>query len=169
MKPRLLAALLALSFAPAAFAQAAAPQKGEPAAWQQRHEQHLAQRADRLAQKLGLDATAAARFKASFEDFAQKRKALGEKLKAANQTLRAAAQGDSTAGTQVEGAIGQLRSLRSQMMQLEDGLFDQLSNGLNQQQKAKLVLSLERAKHGRFGHGPGRGHFGPPGQPPQQQ
>jgi|GEM_PF-4828148 len=165
MKSRILAVLLALSLAPAAFAQSAAPPQQDQAARQQRHEAHLTQRADRLAQKLGLDAAAATRFKASFEDFSQRAQGLRGQLKTARQTLRAAAKGDSTAGTQVEAAIGTLRSVRSQMTQLEDKLFDQLSNGLNQQQKAQLVLSIgHHGKRGHFGHR--RGGFGPPPRTP---
>lgn len=155
MRTRLLAAVLALSLAPAAFAQSAPPADAAARVQQreQRREQRLAQRAERLAQKLGLDATAAARFQQSFEDFASRRKALREQTRSARQTLRAAARGDSAAQGQLDAALGQLRSARSQLNALRDGLFDELSQGLNPQQKAQLLLSFQHhGKRGRFGH-----------------
>jgi Spy/CpxP family protein refolding chaperone len=155
MRTRLLAAVLALSLVPAAFAQSAPPADtaAQTEQREQRREQRLAQRAERLAQKLGLDASAAARFQQSFEDFARRRKALREQTRSARQTLRAAAQGDAAAQGQVEAALGQLRSVRSQLNALRDGLYDQLSQGLNPQQKAQLLLMLQHhGKRGRFGH-----------------
>jgi hypothetical protein len=164
MRTRLLAAVLALSFVPAAFAQSAPPADATAQAQQreQRQELRMAQRANRLAQKLGLDTAAAARFQQSFEDFASRRKALRQQSRAARQTLRAAARGDGAAQGQVEAALGELRSVRSQLTALRDGLFDQLSNGLNPQQKAQLVLALQH--HGKRGHF-GRHHRGM-GAPP---
>jgi hypothetical protein len=156
MKKMIVGALLALSAT--AFAQPPAGANQDPAAWQQRMEQHRAQRATKLAEKLGLDASAAQRFQSIFDDMASKRKALFGQVKSANQTLRAAANGDQAAGAKVNDAVQQLRSVRAQMTQLQDELFDKLSNGLNDQQRAKLALMIERqGMHKRFGH---KGHHG---------
>lgn len=161
MKKQTLAVMLALSLAPAAFAQSAATQPPPDQQQQQQRAQHLAEHAHRLAQKLGLDASAAQRFQQTFADFATRRQALHQQLRSANQTLRAAAQGDANAAKQVNATIDQLRSLRSQRVQMQDDLFNQLANGLSDQQKATLVLMLE---HGQMG-----GRFGPHGQGHWQQ
>jgi len=60
------------------------------------------------------------------------------------QVLRRAGRGDTTAYGQVDAAIKRIQELRSQLQQIDQQLFQQLSAGLPPQKKAKLALVMAK-------------------------
>lgn len=187
---KLAIALLALSLSPAVtFAQAGpAPGAGKgpgagrggPATPDDATRLQRAQKRMRLAATLGLaealdlDDAGALRVRDVLARNAEKRMAVQRQVRDNLRILRDAAQGDQTAGGQVDAALGKLKDARAQRQALDYDLLQQITQGLSPEKKARAALFLarfrERASHmamrrggpggfgpGRFGHGMGPG------------
>ena len=167
MKTFLVVGMLSL----AAVAQAG-PKKGEgPPAPAQREE--MQQRAQlmmtmQLAEALELDDAATLKLKQTVAQWDAQRAPLRQQMFDLAQVLRRAANGDTTAYGQVDASIQKIIALRAQMHQIDQSMFEQLSQGLPPQKKAKLALAIARMPGTMRGmmHG-GRG--GPRGDPDDVQ
>jgi len=121
-----------------------------------------------LAEALELDDAATLKLRQSIAQWDAQRAPLRQQMFDQAQVLRRAAKGDTTAYGQVDQAIQKIISLRTQMHQVDQQMFQQLSQGLPPQKKAKLALAIARFKETTRGmmHG-GRG--GPRGEPDDAQ
>jgi hypothetical protein len=115
-----------------------------------------------LAEALDLDEPATMRVRDAIAKNAEKRLPLRQQVFENVRVIRSAARGDPAAMGQVDGALGKLRDVRSQLRALDDELLQQVTQGLSLDKKAKAALFLarfhERARHvagGRAGFGPG--------------
>ena len=145
----------------AGAAQAAGPKKADDPAAAERREQ-MDQRAQmmvtlQLAEALELDDAATLKLRQTVAQWDALRAPLREQRFDLAQVLRRAAKGDTTAYGQVDQAIQKIIDLRAQMHQIDQKLFQQLSQGLTPQKKAKLALAIARmpgAKRMMLGGGP---------------
>jgi hypothetical protein len=145
----------------AGAAQAAGPKKADDPAAAERREQ-MDQRAQmmvtlQLAEALELDDAATLKLRQTVAQWAAQRAPLRQQMFDLAQVLRRAAKGDTTAYGQVDQAIQKIIDLRAQMHQIDQKLFQQLSQGLTPQKKAKLALAIARmpgAKRMMLGGGP---------------
>ncbi len=153
----------------AGAAQAAAPKKADdPAVAERRAE--MDQRAQmmvtlQLAEALELDDAATLKLKQTVAQWDAQRAPLRQQMFDNAQVLRRAARGDTTAFGQVDQAIQKMIDLRTQMHQIDQQMFQQLSKGLAPQKKAKLALAIARmpgTMRGMMHGGPG-GPGGPRG------
>jgi hypothetical protein len=121
-----------------------------------------------VADALELDDAATLKLKDQIARWDQQRAPLRDELISQAQVLRRAARGDTTAYGQVDGAIKRIIDLRNQLQQTDQAMFQQLSQGLPPQKKAKLALvvahSLEQAREMYRG-----GHGGPGGGPDDRE
>jgi hypothetical protein len=115
---------------------------------------------NRISSALNLDEAGTAKVKATLDTFAPQLKSIHQQMRESFKIIRAGSEGDSAALSQLEGAITQLKGLRSQIEQIHEQLFTQLSLGLSPQQKAKLLVTLlprfEHHRHGHWFHGQAR-------------
>ncbi len=122
-----------------------------------------------LAEALDLDDAGAMRARDVMAKFDERRAPLRKQVADNVRVLRDAARGDKDAAAQVDQAVQRLRDARTQLQALKSEMFQQLSQGLSPQKKAKAALFLAtfhaRAEgmmmmhHGRRG-GPGAGEGG---------
>jgi hypothetical protein len=121
-----------------------------------------------LAEALELDDAGTLKLRQSIAQWDAQRAPLRQQMFDQAQVLRRAAKGDTTAYGQVDQAIQKIISLRAQMHQIDQQMFQQLSQGLPPQKKAKLALAIARFKETTRGmmHG-GRG--GARGEPDDAQ
>jgi hypothetical protein len=120
-----------------------------------------------LAEALELDDAATLKLKQTVAQWDAQRAPIRQQIFDLAQVLRRAAKGDTTAYGQVDGSIQKIIELRSQMQQIDQRMFQQLSQGLPPQKKAKLALAIAKMPGTirglmRGGHG-GRG---PPDEVP---
>lgn len=114
-----------------------------------------------IAEALELNEAETLKLAEKLKGFEERRQPVRQAMGEALRSLKAAADGDATAGQQVDQNVQKLTDLRSQMATMDKELFTSLSAGLNAQKKAKLALALARTKHhfqkmrGEF---QGRGH-----------
>ena len=132
----------------AGAAQAAGPKKADDPAAGERREQ-MDQRAQmmvtlQLAEALELDDAATLKLRQTVAQWDAQRAPLRQQMSDQAQVLRRAAKGDTTAYGQVDGAIQKIIDLRAQMHQVDQKVFQQLSQGLPPQKKAKLALAMAR-------------------------
>lgn len=108
---------------------------------------------ERVAERLGLDEASAKRMQEAAAPYKQELEQLRERARAQTDILRRAADGEAAALSQVDGAIRELKDVRSKMSDTRGKLFAEVSRGLGPQQKAKLALTLQRGgKMHRHGH-----------------
>ena len=117
-----------------------------------------------MADAMGLNETEALRLSDKLKVFEEKRRPVREGMGEAMKTLKAAAEGDATAGTQVDAAVQKVLDGRQQMAALDKEMFQGLSKDLTPQRRAQLAIFLARfkAEAGKFGKGGGHGgrrHF----------
>jgi hypothetical protein len=116
-------------------------------------------RIERMAEALKMDPAQTQKVTAAMQPFIARQKTIREQAKSARQTLRAAAQGDQTALTQVTTAEQQLLDARAAKLAVQREMIQTVGQSLSPQQRAKLDLFLSREHgrmHGRHGKG-GRG------------
>jgi len=166
MKTWMALGMLALAGA----AQAAPPKKGDDAAPAERRAQ-MDQRAQmmmtlQLAEALELDDAATLKLRQTVAQWDAQKAPLRQQMFDQAQVLRRAAKGDTTAYGQVDQAIQKIIDVRSQLHQIDQKMFQQLSQGLPPQKKAKLALTIARMKDAMRGmmrgQGPGGGPRGEP-------
>jgi len=163
MKTWMLLGVLALAGA----AQAAPPKKADdPAAAE--HRAQMEQRAQmmmtlQLSEALELDDAATLKLKQTVAQYDAQRAPLRQQMFDLAQVLRRAAKGDTTAYGQVDSAISKIIDLRTQLHQIDQKMFQQLSQGLPPQKKAKLALTMARMKETMRGMMRGGGPRGEPG------
>ncbi len=151
----------------------AAPKKGDdpPSAAQRAQMDQRAQMAItlQLADAMELDDAATLKLKQTVAQWDAQRAPLRQQMFDLAQVLRRAAKGDTTAYGQVDQSIQKIIALRAQMHQIDQSMFQQLSQGLLPQKKAKLALAIARMPGTMRGmmHG-GRGG-GPRGEPDDVQ
>ena len=121
-----------------------------------------------LAEALELDDTATLKLRQTVAQWDAQRAPLRQQMFDLAQVLRRAAKGDTTAYAQVDQSIQKIIALRTQMHQLDQAMFQQLSQGLPPQKKAKLALAIARMPGTMRGmmHG---GREGPRGEPDDVQ
>ena len=121
-----------------------------------------------LAEALELDDAATLKLRQTIAQWDARRAPLRQQMFEQAQVLRRAAKGDTTAYGQVDQAIQKVISLRTQIHQVDEQMFQQLSQGLPPQKKARLALAIARFKETTRGmmHG-GRG--GARGEPDDAQ
>lgn len=121
-----------------------------------------------LAEALELDDAGTLKLRQSIAQWDAQRAPLRQQMFDQAQVLRRAAKGDTTAYGQVDQAIQKVISLRTQIHQVDQQMFQQLSQGLPPQKKARLALAIARFKETTRGmmHG-GRG--GARGEPDDAQ
>ncbi len=118
-----------------------------------------------LAEALDLDDAAAMRARDVMARYDERRAPLRKQVLDNVRILRDAARGDKDATAQVDQAVQRLRDARTQLQSLSSEMFQQLTQGLSPQKKAKAALFLatfhahaERMMmmhHGRGGPGAG--------------
>ena len=99
-----------------------------------------------LAEALELDDAATLKLRQSIAQWDAQRAPLRQQMFEQAQVLRRAAKGDTTAYGQVDQAIQKVITLRTQIHQVDQQMFQQLSQGLTPQKKAKLALAIARFK-----------------------
>ena len=152
----------------AGAAQAAAPKKADDPAAADRREQ-FDQRAQmmatlQIAEALELDDAATLKLRQTIAQWDAQRVPLRQQMFELAQVLRRAAKGDTTAYGQVDQSIQKIIDLRAQMHQIDQKMFQQLSQGLTPQKKAKLALAIARMPGTMRGMMRG-GRGGPRGEP----
>ena len=119
-----------------------------------------------LAEALELDDAATLKLRQSIAQWDAQRAPLRQQMFDQAQVLRRAAKGDTTAYGQVDQAIQKILDVRSQLHAIDQKMFQQLSQGLPPQKKAKLALTIARMKDAMRGmmrgQGPGGGPRGEP-------
>jgi hypothetical protein len=122
-----------------------------------------------LAEALDLDDAGALKARDILARFDDRRTPLRRQLRDNIRIIGDAARGDQAALGQVDGALQKLREARTQLQALDHEMFQQLTQGLPPQKKARAALFLarfhERAIHMRMhgGAGFGGGRGGPRG------
>jgi hypothetical protein len=115
------------------------------------------ERADRIAQALNLDEAKKAKVKATLDSYAEKERPLHTQLQEDLSTIKAASEGDKAAGAKLDTAISDMKSVRQKALKQHDALFNDLSKGLNEQERAKLLIAMappwEQGMHGKV-HAP---------------
>jgi len=124
-----------------------------------------------LAEALDLDDAGAMRVRDVLARFDDRRAPLRKQLRDNIRVLRDAARGDKDALPQVDSALQKLRDARNQLQSLNGEMFQQLTQGLTPEKKARAALFLARFHereqriffrgpggpgggfHGRGGHG----------------
>lgn len=119
-----------------------------------------------LADALSLNESEALKMSDKLKGYEEKRRPVREAMGDSLRILRAAADGDATAGAQVDSAVAKLFDSRQQMAAMDKEMFTGLARDLNPQKRAQLAVFLARfhaeAKGWKGGHGgrEGRHHRG---------
>ena len=121
-----------------------------------------------LAEAMELDDAATLKLRQTVAQWDAQRAPLRQQTFDQAQVLRRAAKGDTTAYGQVDQTIQKLISLRAQMHQIDQQMFQQLSQGLPPQKKARLALAIARFREATRGMMRG-GRGGPRGEPDDAQ
>jgi hypothetical protein len=103
-----------------------------------------------ISEALDLSDEQALKLKARLDQFDQKAHELHQQIQAQVAILRDAARGDGAALAKVDASVRAVKALRDQMRDLDLKLFEQLSQGLDAQHKARLAITM--------GHLPWRMH-----------
>ena len=93
-----------------------------------------------LAEALELTEADALRMSQIIQSFQQRRRPLQEQVSEAAKIVKRAADGDSSAVAQVDTALNQMFMARTQIIQLNQELFNTLGQGLTPQQRAKMAI-----------------------------
>ena len=142
----------------AGVAHAAQPRRAnDPAAADRREEadQRMRMMATlEIAEVLELDDAGALKLRQTVAQWDAQRAPLRQQMGDLAQVLRRAARGDTTAFGQVDSSIQKIIDLRMQLHQIDEKMFQQLSQGLAPQKKAKLALTMARMLRRGGGGGP---------------
>jgi hypothetical protein len=138
--------LLSVLAGPAGAAPPAKPPADEASAEERTQ---LEQRARLIAtmqisEVLGLDDAATLKLRDTLTRWDTQKAPIRQEMFDLAQVLRRAGRGDTTAYGQVDPAIKRIQELRSQLQQIDQQLFQQLSAGLPPQKKAKLALVMAK-------------------------
>jgi len=164
---------LMLALAPAlalAAPQQSAQQRGQdtgdnPARQEQVQKRMRLARTLGLAEALDLDEAGALKMRDLIAKYDDRRAPLRKQVRDSVRILRDAAQGDQAAAGNVDAAIKNLRGAHSQLQGLNEELFQQMTQGLSPQKKARAALFLARfrERETRMVRMHGQGHGGGPG------
>jgi hypothetical protein len=108
-----------------------------------------------MAEALQLNEAEALRMSEKIKVLDEKRKPLRESMGESMRTIKAAADGDATALTQVDAAMERVLSGRQQMAALDKEMFQVLGKDLTPQKRAQLAVFL--AHVGKGGRELGKG------------
>src|SRR5262249_26579619 len=97
-----------------------------------------------ISEVLGLDDPAPLKLRDTLTRWDTQKAPIRQEMFDLAQVLRRAGRGDTTAYNQVDPAIKRIQELRSQLQQIDQQLFQQLSAGLPPQKKAKLALGMAK-------------------------
>jgi len=97
-----------------------------------------------IAEALGLDDAATLKLKDTLTRWDTQKAPLRQEMLDLAQVLRRAGRGDTTAYNQVDPAIKRIQEIRTQLQQIDQALFQQLSAGLPPQKKAKVALVMAK-------------------------
>ena len=152
--------------APAAGPAAGAPSAPDDTVRMQRMQKRMRLAATLgLAEVLDLDDQGTLRVRDIITRYSDKRMPLQRQLRDGMRVVRDAARGDQAAMGQVDAALGHVRDARAQLQSLDNELFQQLTQGLSPEKKAKTALFMarfrERAHHMAMMHGMGTMRGGP--------
>lgn len=114
-----------------------------------------------MSEALQLNEAEALKLSDKLKAFQEKRRPVREGMFDAMKTLKAAADGDTTAQAQVDQAVQKVMDGRQQMAALDKEQFQTLARDLNPQKRAQLALFFAKfhAEKGGFGkHGGGGRH-----------
>ena len=100
-----------------------------------------------LAETLGLNESEALRLSDKLKGLDEKRAPVRAQMHEAMKTLKAAADGDAAAQSQVDAAVQRILEGRQQMAVLDKEMFQVLSKDLSPQKRAQLALFLGRFQH----------------------
>ncbi len=159
-------ALAAPQGAPARGAADKAAGPDDPARLAQMQKRMRIARTLGLAEALDLDDAGAMRARDVLARFDERRAPLRKQLRDNVRVLHDAARGDKDAAPQVDSALQRLRDARNQLQNLNTEMFQQLTQGLSPEKKARAALFLARfheREHRMSIRGPGAGH-GPHGR-----
>ena len=173
MKKTLVAALLSLSALSFAAPPAGAGALNKPLARQQRPGFDDAERATKrekhmrmmlvvgMAESMNLSEVEAIRLADRIKAFDERRRPIRESMHDGMKTLKAAADGESAALSQVDQATTKVLDGRAQMATLDREMFASISKDLAPQKRAQLALFLAKFQHEarkwKDGKGEGRG------------
>jgi len=149
-----LALLPALAVAAPPDAPGRGPQGAGPddqARMQQAQKRMRVARTIAFAEALDLDEAGAMRVRDVMARFDERRAPLRKQIMDNVRVLRDAARGDKAAGAQVDQAVQRLRDARTKLHALNGELFQQLTQGLSPEKKAKAALFLARFEHRAHG------------------
>jgi Spy/CpxP family protein refolding chaperone len=113
-----------------------------------------------IAEALSLNESEALKMSDKLKGYEEKRRPVREAMHESVKTLKAAADGDTAAGAQVDAAVTRLFDSRQQMAAMDKEMFAGLSRDLNPQKRAQLAVFLARfhAEAKGFKGGKGRHH-----------
>ena len=97
-----------------------------------------------ISEVLGLDDAGTLKLRDTLTRWDTQKAPIRQEMFDLAQVLRRAGRGDTTAYSQVDPAIKRIQELRSQLQQIDQQLFQQLSAGLPPQKKAKLALVMAK-------------------------
>ncbi|HYH96542.1 hypothetical protein [Hyalangium sp.] len=143
MKP-IRVAVLTLALLPLTALAAPPDAQAETEAEQNAEKQLRLARVLGLAEELELDSAQALRLDETLRKFDERRRPLREQVRESAETLERAADGDSTALSQVEQAAQRAFDARAQLAALDREMFQALSKDLPPQKRAKLALFMAR-------------------------
>jgi hypothetical protein len=151
MKP-IRVAVLTLALLP--MAALAAPPDAQAEAKQQAEKQLRLARVLGLAEELELDSQQALKLDETLRKFDERRRPLREQVRESAEILERAADGDTSALSQVEQAAQRAFDARAQLAALDREMYQALSKDLPPQKRAKLALFMARFEHRftRFKH-----------------
>lgn len=116
-----------------------------------------------MAEALQLNEQEALRMAEKIKVLDEKRRPLRESMGESMRTIKAAADGDATALTQVDAAMDRVLSGRQQMAALDKEMFQVLGKELTPQKRAQLAVFLAHLGKGGREFGKGGRHGGPGG------
>jgi ATP-dependent Lon protease len=141
MKP-IRVAVLTLALLP--LAALAAPPDAKAEAEQDAERQMRMARVLGLAEELELDSSQALKLDETLRKFDERRRPLREQVRESADVLERAANGDTTAMSQVDQAAQRAFDARAQLTALDREMFQALSKDLPPQKRAKLALFMAR-------------------------
>jgi hypothetical protein len=143
MKPFRMA-VLTLSLLPL-VALSAPPEQVPDAERAERIEQRMrTKRVVTLATQLELDEAQALRMAETMRQFDERRRSLRVQVRESAQVLRRAAQGDTSAESQVDQAVQRAFDARAQLAALDREMYQSLAKDLPPQKRARLALFMAR-------------------------
>ncbi|HEY7726343.1 MAG TPA: periplasmic heavy metal sensor [Anaeromyxobacteraceae bacterium] len=99
-----------------------------------------------LADALELDEAQALKLRDVVNRFHEKRRPLQQQAREAAEALRRAARGDAAAQKGVDDAIRKLREVRSQLVALNDEMFNAVAKDLPPDKKARAALAMAKMR-----------------------